>query len=112
MSVVRSICTNPNSGFNLPYSYRTWFEEVSPSQPQYIPEFEGGYFQPWGGYFYDTCQAEHSPEFADVFYKGIVAQRTTILNLYVAFGGTNWGHSGAPVVRVFLHYVSVPLSYA
>ena len=47
---------------------------------------------------YIQCQAEHSPEFADVFYKGIVAQRATLLNLYVAFGGTSWGHSAAPVV--------------
>ncbi|KAK7188532.1 hypothetical protein DPSP01_005498 [Paraphaeosphaeria sporulosa] len=101
-------CTNPNSGFNLPYTYYQWFHDVSPSQPQYLPEFEGGYFQPWGGYFYDTCQAEHSPEFADVFYKGIVAQRATLLNLYVAFGGTNWGHSGAPVVYTSYDY-SAPL---
>lgn len=48
------------------------------------------------------CQAEHSPEFADVFYKGIVAQRATLLNLYVAFGGTSWGHSAAPVVSALL----------
>ncbi|KAJ4357576.1 uncharacterized protein N0V89_002152 [Didymosphaeria variabile] len=101
-------CTNPDSGFNLPYTYYQWFHDVSPSQPQYLPEFEGGYFQPWGGYFYDTCQAEHSPEFADVFYKGIVAQRATLLNLYVAFGGTNWGHSGAPVVYTSYDY-SAPL---
>lgn len=50
-------CTNPNTGFNLPYTYYQWFHDVSPSQPEYLPEFEGGWFQPWGGYFYDTVNA-------------------------------------------------------
>lgn len=91
-------CTNPDTGFNLPRTYYQWFQEVAFTQPEYLPEFEGGWFQPWGGYFYDQCQAEQSPEFADVYYKGVIAQRVTLLNLYMAFGGTNWGHSAAPVV--------------
>ncbi|KAF2000639.1 glycoside hydrolase family 35 protein [Amniculicola lignicola CBS 123094] len=102
-------CTNPNSGFNLPRTYYQWFHEVSPTQPELLPEFEGGWFQPWGGYFYDQCQAEHSPEFADVYYKGVVAQRVTLLSLYMAFGGTSWGHSAAPVVYTSYDYAA-PLS--
>ncbi|KAF2132359.1 glycoside hydrolase family 35 protein [Dothidotthia symphoricarpi CBS 119687] len=101
-------CTNLDTGFNLPKTYYQWFQEASPTQPMYIPEFEGGWFQPWGGYFFDQCQAEHSPEFADVFYKGMIAQRVTLLNLYMAFGGTNWGHSAAPVVFTSYDY-SAPL---
>jgi hypothetical protein len=76
-------CTNLDTGFNLPRTYYQWFQEVSPTQPQYTPEFEGGWFQPWGGYFFDQCLAEQSPEFADVFYKGMIAQRFTLLNLYM-----------------------------
>ena len=76
-------CTNPDTGFNLPRTYYQWFQDVSPTQPEYLPEFEGGYFQPWGGYFFDQCQAEQSPEFADVFYKGLIAQRASLLNLYM-----------------------------
>ena len=91
-------CTNLDTGFNLPKTYYQWFQSVSPTQPEYFPEFEGGWFQPWGGYFFDQCLAEQSPEFADVFYKGLIAQRATLLNLYMAFGGTNWGHIAAPVV--------------
>ncbi|KAF2201860.1 hypothetical protein GQ43DRAFT_414862 [Delitschia confertaspora ATCC 74209] len=102
-------CTNPNSGFSLPRNYYQWFQEVSFTQPQYLPEFEAGWFQPWGGYFYDECKAEHNPEFADVYYKGVIGQRTTLLNLYMAFGGTNWGHSAAPVVYTSYDY-SAPLS--
>lgn len=91
-------CTNLDTGFNMPRTYYQWFQEVSPTQPEYFPEFEGGWFQPWGGYFFDQCLAEQSPEFADVFYKGLIGQRATLINLYMAFGGTNWGHSAAPVV--------------
>ncbi|PSN60780.1 hypothetical protein BS50DRAFT_578950 [Corynespora cassiicola Philippines] len=97
-------CTNLDTGFNLPRTYHQWFQEVSFTQPEYLPEFEGGWFQPWAGFFYDQCLAEQSPEFADVFYKGMVGQRVTLLNLYMAFGGTNWGHSAAPVVYTSYDY--------
>ncbi|EUC48685.1 glycoside hydrolase family 35 protein [Bipolaris oryzae ATCC 44560] len=97
-------CTNLDTGFNLPRTYYQWFQEVSPSQPEYLPEFEGGWFQPWGGYFFDQCKAEQSPEFADVFYKGLVGQRATLLNLYMAYGGTNWGQLAAPVVYTSYDY--------
>ncbi|KAF2186572.1 glycoside hydrolase family 35 protein [Zopfia rhizophila CBS 207.26] len=99
-------CTNPDTGFNLPRTYYQWFQTVSFTQPEYLPEFEAGWFQPWGGYFYDQCQAERSPEFADVYYKGVIGQRVTLLNLYIAFGGTNWGHSAAPVVYTSYDYDS------
>ncbi|KAI4627637.1 uncharacterized protein J4E87_004201 [Alternaria ethzedia] len=97
-------CTNLDTGFNLPRTYYQWFQEVSPTQPEYLPEFEGGWFQPWGGYFFDQCLAEQSPEFADVFYKGLIGQRAGLLNLYMAYGGTNWGHSAAPVVYTSYDY--------
>ncbi|KAL6154697.1 hypothetical protein ACJQWK_00661 [Exserohilum turcicum] len=97
-------CTNPDTGFNLPRTYYQWFQEVSPTQPEYLPEFEGGWFQPWGGHFFDQCLAEQSPEFADVFYKGLIAQKATLLNLYMAYGGTNWGHLAAPVVYTSYDY--------
>ncbi|KAF2110271.1 glycoside hydrolase superfamily [Lophiotrema nucula] len=97
-------CTNPNSGFSVPRNYYQWFQNVSYTQPEYLAEFEGGWFQPWGGYFFDQCQAEQSPEFSDVYYKSVVAQRVVMLNLYMAFGGTNWGHSAAPVVYTSYDY--------
>lgn len=70
-------CTNPSSGYTLVRTYYQcknlgdwhqciWrgmrrltalpgFQNYSSSQPSYLPEFEGGYFTPWGsGTFYDT----------------------------------------------------------
>jgi Beta-galactosidase, domain 2/Beta-galactosidase, domain 3/Beta-galactosidase jelly roll domain/Glycosyl hydrolases family 35 len=63
---------------------------------------------PWGGQFYDNCIGEHDPAFADVYYKNNIAQRVTLLSLYMAYGGTSWGHSAAPVVYTSYDY-SAPL---
>ncbi|KAH6717456.1 beta-galactosidase, domain 2-domain-containing protein [Leptodontidium sp. MPI-SDFR-AT-0119] len=83
-------CTNVNSGFNLVRTYYQWFSNYSYTQPNYFPEFEAGYFTPWGGSFPDDCVAEHNPALADVYYKNNIGQRTTLLSLYMAWGGTNW----------------------
>lgn len=99
-------CTNINSGFNLVRNYYQWFQNYSYTQPEFFPEFESGWFQPWGGYFYDQCMAEHDPAFADVYYKNNIGQRATLMNLYMAFGGTNWGNLGAPVVYTSYDYSS------
>lgn len=86
-------CTNTNSGFQVVRNYFQWFQNYSYTQPEALPEFESGYFQPWGGYFYDQCLEEHDPAFADVYYKNNIGQRVTVQNLYMAFGGTNWGYA-------------------
>ncbi|KAF7597434.1 hypothetical protein BBP40_003681 [Aspergillus hancockii] len=99
-------CANPNSGFNLVRTYYQWFQNYSYTQPEYLPEFEGGWFQSWGGSFYDTCASELSPEFADVYYKNNIGSRVTLHNIYMTFGGTNWGHSAAPVVYTSYDYGS------
>lgn len=101
-------CTNPNSGFRLVRTYYQWFQNYSFTQPSYLPEFEGGWFQPWGGSFYDSCAAELSPEFPDVYYKNNIGSRVTLQNIYMTFGGTNWGHLSAPVVYTSYDY-SAPL---
>lgn len=91
-------CENPDVGFELSRDYYQWFQNYSFTQPGYMAEFEGGWFTPWGGSFYDDCESELSPEFADVYYKNNVGSRVTLQNIYMTFGGTNWGHNAAPVV--------------
>jgi len=59
-------CTNPTTGFSVVRNYYQWFQNYSSSQPEFVPEFEGGYFTPWGGSFYDDCTAEHESQYADV----------------------------------------------
>ncbi|TGO61578.1 hypothetical protein BCON_0026g00220 [Botryotinia convoluta] len=99
-------CINPASGFSVVRNYYQWFSNYSYTQPNYFPEFESGYFTPWGGSFYDDCQSELSPAFADVYYKNNIGQRTTLMSLYMAWGGTNWGHSAAPVVYSSYDYAA------
>ncbi|KAK3940357.1 family 35 glycosyl hydrolase [Diplogelasinospora grovesii] len=102
-------CTNTNTGFNVVRTYYQWFSNYSFTQPSYLPEFEGGWFSAWGSStFYDQCQAEHDPAFADVYYKNNIGQRVTMQSIYMTFGGTNWGHSAAPVVYTSYDY-SAPL---
>ncbi|KAF2675021.1 hypothetical protein BT63DRAFT_26744 [Microthyrium microscopicum] len=100
-------CTK-STGFRLVRNYYDWFKNYSFTQPSFQPEFEAGWFQPWGGQFYDECTSEHSPEYADLYYKNNLAQRVTLLSLYMAYGGTSWGHSAAPVVYTSYDY-SAPL---
>ncbi|KAI0019138.1 family 35 glycosyl hydrolase [Xylariomycetidae sp. FL0641] len=101
-------CTDIDSGFSLVRTYYQWFQNYSYTQPEFVPEFEGGWYQPWGGSFYDECLAEHDPAFADVYYKNNIGQRITLQNLYMAYGGTNWGNLAAPVVYTSYDY-SAPL---
>ncbi|KAK7949744.1 (Trans)glycosidase [Apiospora saccharicola] len=109
-------CTNPDTGFNVVRTYHQWFQNYSFTQPEYLPEFEGGWFSNWGSdTFYDEvgvgrrqCATEHDPAFADVYYKNNIGQRITLHNIYMAYGGTNWGQSAAPQVYTSYDY-SAPL---
>ncbi|QDS68173.1 hypothetical protein FKW77_010438 [Venturia effusa] len=97
-------CTNSSKGFKVVRIYHEWFSNYSFTQPGFQPEFQAGWFSPWGGTFYDDCPIKYDPTFADVFYKNNVGQRVTLMNLYMGFGGTNWGHSPAPVVYTSYDY--------
>lgn len=47
-------CTNVATGFNVVRTYFQWFQNYSFTQPEYVPEFEGGWFSAWGSStFYD-----------------------------------------------------------
>ncbi len=104
-------CTNVDTGFVLVRNYYQWFANYSFTQPEYMPEFRGGYFTPWGGSFYDDCVSEHDPQYADVYYKNNIAQRTTLLNLYMAYGGTNWGHCEL-LISYLLYCINISLAAA
>ncbi|KAI5782710.1 putative beta-galactosidase C [Geopyxis carbonaria] len=97
-------CKNPNSKFTVVKSYFDWFEAYSPSQPSYMPEYQGGAFDPWGGYSFENCAQLTGTQFSDVFYKTLVAQKVSLISLYMTYGGTNWGGLAAPVVYTSYDY--------
>ncbi|OOG00557.1 glycoside hydrolase family 35 protein [Aspergillus carbonarius ITEM 5010] len=77
------------------YNY-TVHEEQSPTTPVSISEFQGGVPDAWGGVGVDTSAAYIGPEFERVFYKLNYGYRVALQNLYMIFGGTNWGNLGHP----------------
>ncbi|KAF7541462.1 hypothetical protein G7054_g527 [Neopestalotiopsis clavispora] len=75
----------------------TIHEQMSASTPFSIVEFQGGTAEPWGGAGPDACASMLNNEFERVLYKTVYSFRTTIFNLYMMFGGTNWGNLGHPL---------------
>ncbi|KAF3021271.1 hypothetical protein E8E15_006457 [Penicillium rubens] len=80
----------------LPTDFYTTHMKQSPSTPYSLIEFQAGAFDPWGGVGFTKCAALLNHEFERVFYKNNLSFRVAILNLYMTFGGTNWGNLGHP----------------
>ncbi|PVH82092.1 glycoside hydrolase family 35 protein [Cadophora sp. DSE1049] len=91
-------CANPRTwgAGRLPTNFHALHEQQSPTTPYALVEFQGGSFDPWGGLGFDQCSELLSMEFERVFYKNDFASGVAILNLYMIFGGTNWGNLGHP----------------
>ncbi|KAH6951533.1 glycoside hydrolase superfamily [Fusarium avenaceum] len=103
-------CTGTNGEY-VPYNiqdYVTYFAKQSPAQPHFLPEFQGGSYNPWGGPE-GGCPADIGPEFANIFYRDLIAQQATAISLYMMYGGTNWGWFACPVVATSYDYSS-PIS--
>ncbi|KAI0688987.1 glycoside hydrolase family 35 protein [Cytidiella melzeri] len=67
-------------------------------------EFQAGAFDPWGGSGYDQCFDLTNEQFANTAYKNNLAAQTTYQNLYMTFGGTNWGNLAEPTVYTSYDY--------
>ncbi|KAK1655965.1 family 35 glycosyl hydrolase [Colletotrichum phormii] len=91
-------CANPNTwpDNKLPTNYHALHLQQSPSTPYSILEFQGGSFDPYAGPGFEKCAALLNHEFERVFYKNNFGAGVTIYNLYMIFGGTNWGNLGHP----------------
>ena len=91
-------CANPD-GFGQPYGYPT-----QNGEPLYLPEFQGGSFDGWGGSGYDNCYNLTGPNFENVYYKNNIAQGVTMQSNYMGVGGTNWGWLPDPGVYTSYDY--------
>ncbi|KAG6038466.1 hypothetical protein E4U41_004149 [Claviceps citrina] len=80
----------------LPTDFHARHVKQSPLTPYSIVEFQGGAFDPWGGRGFEKCSALVNHEFARVFYKNNYAAGVSIFNIYMIYGGTNWGNLGHP----------------
>ncbi len=93
-------CADP-SNFGQPYGYPTF-----PDMPIYLPEYQGGSFDGWGGTGYDNCYNLTGPDFENVYYKNNIAQGVTMQSNYMGVGGTNWGWLPDPDVYTSYDYGS------
>ncbi|HUN31662.1 MAG TPA: beta-galactosidase [Trebonia sp.] len=92
-------CANP-ANFGQPQSgYPSYTGE-----PIYLPEYQGGSFDGWGGAGYDDCYDMTGPDFENVYYKDNIIQGSTMQSYYMGVGGTNWGWLPAPQVYTSYDY--------
>ena len=78
---------------------------ASPNTPGFAAEFGGGWFDYWGSQgTYDCTAQREGPGYERVFYDTNIANRLTIQNFYMTFGGTSWGWEPAPVVYTSYDY--------
>lgn len=81
----------------IPTNYRLLHERQSPLTPYSVIEFQGGSFDPWGGYGVDNCATLTNEQFERVFYKNNWSFGLGFHNVYMIYGGTNWGNLGHPL---------------
>lgn len=72
--------------------------------PLYLPEFQGGAFDPWGGPGYASCRELTNPAFERVFYEANMAAGATMQSFYMTYGGTSWGWLAFPGVYTSYDY--------
>jgi beta-galactosidase GanA len=78
---------------------------ASPATPGFTAEFGGGWFDYWGSVGTYPCTAvREGPGYERVFYGTNIANRLTVQNFYMTFGGTSWGWLPAPVVYTSYDY--------
>ncbi|KAJ8121467.1 hypothetical protein ONZ43_g2084 [Nemania bipapillata] len=102
-----SECTGTNGQY-VAYqtqNYYDYFTKQSPTQPSFMPEFQGGSYNPWGGP-QGGCPGDIGADFANLFYRNLIYQRVSAVSLYMVFGGTSWGWHAAPVVATSYDYSS------
>ncbi len=75
------------------------------TRPGFTAEFGGGWFDYWGSVGTYPCTAvRQGPGYERVFYGTNIANRLTVQNFYMTFGGTSWGWLPAPVVYTSYDY--------
>ncbi|WP_143177692.1 beta-galactosidase [Cystobacter ferrugineus] len=67
-------------------------------RPFFWAEFQGGWFQPWGGKLYEDNRDAYGPTFERITYGNNINNHFTLQNLYMLYGGTNWGWQADPNV--------------
>ncbi|KAG9119184.1 hypothetical protein FRC07_005939 [Ceratobasidium sp. 392] len=105
-------CSNPEIWNPVQTTYNSFHVKTNPNEPLYIPEFQGGAFDAWGGgnkhgwagAGYEACRQLTGAAFAQVFNLGLWANNAKMINLYMLYGGTTWGYMPFPGVYTSYDY--------
>ena len=84
-------------------NYYSHFQAVSPKQPSFLPEFQGGAVNPWDGPA-EGCLDKSNEDFVNIYYRHNIAEKVTAMSLYMIYGGTNWGWLAVPFVPTSYGY--------
>ncbi|TFK68585.1 hypothetical protein BDN72DRAFT_949374 [Pluteus cervinus] len=81
-------CNNPSKWNELTTQLDTYHQQWNPAEPLALFEWQGGAFSYWSGPSYMKCYQLINEQFANNNY----ASAADIQNLYMSYGGTNWGN--------------------
>ncbi|KAG8887044.1 hypothetical protein FRB98_000623 [Tulasnella sp. 332] len=101
-------CEHPEKWNSVLTNHWDFHREANPGQPLYIPEFQGGAYDAWGpgAPGYGACKQLTGAGFESVFDLNLWAQNAKMINIYMAYGGTSWGHLPFPGVYTSYDYGS------
>ncbi len=90
--VQRFDCSHPQTWYPTPFDWAELHEQQAPSRPFLVPEYQAGSYDPYGGPGYGACRAlTNGVQYTRAAAFAALAQRASVLSMYMAYGGTNWG---------------------
>jgi len=73
--------------------------------PIFIPELQGGWYNHWGiKYGFDELYEFYGSTYQKMLLQSIAAQGSTMMSLYMFYGGTSWGTIANPEVYTSYDY--------
>jgi len=95
-------------GGGNPFAFVDLFEEAHNAHgkpcPLFVAEYQGGWFDLWGGKGYPYNRRHLGVDAMDLSLKSALAQGAALLNLFVAAGGTTFGYLPSPDVYTSYDY--------
>ncbi|MFW9897984.1 MAG: beta-galactosidase [Candidatus Thorarchaeota archaeon] len=81
------------------------FGKAAAESPIFIPELQGGWFNHWGiPYGYDELYNFYGSTYQKMILQSLAAQGSTMMILYMFYGGTTWGALPNPEVYTSYDY--------
>jgi len=95
----------PDLFFNLDSLAESW-AAAGLDCPIGLGEFQGGWFDGWGGPGYEALRAALGEDYHRLLVGSALGQGATFYNLYMFHGGTTWGFWGEPGVYTSYDYAA------